>query len=70
MNRAKEVLTRYPNSPATRDALQILVQGYDAMNMKQLRDDAQRVLDKNFPKPAAAAVDQTGAAGENIGVPR
>ena len=50
VNRAKEVLTRYPNSPATRDALQILVQGYDAMGMKQLRDDAQRVLDKNFPR--------------------
>lgn len=54
VNRAKEVLTLYPNTPSTRDALLILVQGYDAMGMKQLRDDAQRVLDKNFP-PAAPA---------------
>ena len=54
VNRAKEVLTLYPNTPATRDALLILVQGYDAMGMKQLRDDAQRVLDMNFP-PATPA---------------
>ncbi|HEY4697921.1 MAG TPA: outer membrane protein assembly factor BamD [Gallionella sp.] len=53
VNRAKEVLTQYPNSPATRDALLILVQSYDAMGMKELHDDAQRVLDKNFPQDAA-----------------
>lgn len=54
VNRAKEVLTLYPNAPSTRDALQILVKSYDAMGMKQLRDDAQRVLDMNFP-PAVSA---------------
>jgi outer membrane protein assembly factor BamD len=70
VNRAREVLTRYPNSPSTRDALQILVQGYDAMNMKQLRNDAQRVLDKNFPKDTAAAASQTNTADENIGIPK
>ena len=68
VNRAKEVLTRYPNSPATRDALQILVEGYEALGMKQLRDDAQRVLDKNFPKTAAPAPGQTGAAGVDSGM--
>ena len=55
VNRAKEVLMLYPNTPATRDALLILVQGYDAMGMKKLRDDAQRVLDKNFPQSASSA---------------
>ena len=50
VNRAREVLTRYPNSPATRDALLILVKSYDAMGMKELRDDTQRVLDLNFPQ--------------------
>lgn len=54
VNRAKEVLTQHPNSPSTRDALLILVQAYDAMGMMQLRDDAQRVLDKNFPQNTAA----------------
>jgi len=53
-NRAKGVLTDYPQTPATRDALQIMVQSYDAMGMKDLRDDAQRVLDKNVAKDGAA----------------
>ena len=55
VNRAKDVLTQYPNSTSTRDALLILVKGYDAMGLKQLRDDAQRVLDKNFPQSAPAS---------------
>jgi outer membrane protein assembly factor BamD len=55
VNRAKEVLTQYPNTPAIHDALLILVQGYDALGMKELRDDAQRVLDKNFPRAASPA---------------
>ena len=59
VNRAKEVLTLYPNTPATRDALLILVQGYDIMGMPQLRDDAQRVLDKNFPT-VATSTNQSG----------
>jgi outer membrane protein assembly factor BamD len=49
VNRAKEVLTLYPNTLSTRDALIIMVKGYDAMDLKSLRDDAQRVLDINFP---------------------
>lgn len=58
VNRAKEVLTQYPNSPATRDALLILVKSYDAIGMKDLRDDAQRVLGKNFPGGADAPVNK------------
>jgi outer membrane protein assembly factor BamD len=58
VNRAKEVLTLYPNTPSTRDALLILVQGYDAMGMTLLRDDAQRVLDMNFPRTTAALTDR------------
>jgi outer membrane protein assembly factor BamD len=49
VNRAKEVLTEFPNTPSIRDALLILVKGYDAMGMKKLRDDAKRVLEMNFP---------------------
>jgi outer membrane protein assembly factor BamD len=55
VNRAKEVLTQYPNTPAIHDALLILVQGYDDLGMKELRDDAQRVLNKNFPRAASPA---------------
>ena len=54
-NRAKGVLVDYPQTPATRDALQIMVQAYDAMGMKDLRDDAKRVLDKNVAKDGAIA---------------
>jgi outer membrane protein assembly factor BamD len=55
VNRAKEVLTQYPNTPSIHDALLILVKGYDALGMKKLRDDAQRVLDMNFPKSTSRA---------------
>ena len=50
VNRAKDVLTQYPNTPSVHDALKILVQGYDALGMNKLRDDARRVLDLNFPE--------------------
>lgn len=50
VNRANNVLQEYPQTPQTRDALQIMVQAYDAMGMKELRDDAQRVLDLNMAK--------------------
>jgi outer membrane protein assembly factor BamD len=52
-NRAKQVLIDYPETPQTREALQIMVQAYDAMGMKTLRDDAQRVLDLNVAKDGA-----------------
>jgi outer membrane protein assembly factor BamD len=50
-NRAKTVLTTYPNSPQTRDALRVLVVAYDAMGMNDLRDDAKRVLQANGEDP-------------------
>jgi len=49
-NRAKGVLTDFPQTPQTRDALQILVKAYDAMGMKELRDDTQRLLTLNIAK--------------------
>ncbi len=46
-NRAQGILSLYPNSPSTREALEIMVQSYDAMGMTQLRDDTKRVLAGN-----------------------
>ena len=46
-NRAKGVLIDYPQTPQTRDALQIMVKAYGAMGMNDLRDDAQRILNRN-----------------------
>jgi len=49
-NRAKGVLIDFPQTPQTLDALQILVQAYDAMGMKDLRDDTKRILALNETK--------------------
>ncbi len=67
VNRAQGILTQYPNSPSTRDALNILMQAYDAMGMTDLRDDARRVLEKNSGTPASPAGDETPAGGAKSG---
>ena len=50
INRAQTAVTDYQNVPAAEEALYILVQSYDALGMAQLRDDAKRVMEKNYPK--------------------
>ncbi|HQS99577.1 MAG TPA: outer membrane protein assembly factor BamD [Thiobacillus sp.] len=49
-NRAKEVLKTYPEAPAVEEALAVMVIAYDKLQLKELRDDAQRVLALNFPE--------------------
>lgn len=58
VNRAQNILKTYPNSPATRDALGVMVQSYDAMGMTQLRDDTQRVLTQNGGAAISLLSDQ------------
>jgi len=48
--RAKYVIEHYPGAPATEEALGIMVRAYDELGMPGLRDDAQRVMEKNFPE--------------------
>lgn len=48
-NRAQDAITRFPSSPTHREALEIMVEAYDRMGVPQLRDDAKRVLAKNYP---------------------
>jgi outer membrane protein assembly factor BamD len=48
-NRAQDAITRFPNSPVHRQALDIMVEAYDRMGMPELRDDTRKVLAKNFP---------------------
>jgi outer membrane protein assembly factor BamD len=55
INRAQVAITDYPGVPAVKEALEILIKSYDAMGMKDLKADSQRVLDKNFPSVAPAA---------------
>ena len=48
-NRAQYAVKAYPDVPATEEALFILVKAYEKMGMDGLRDDAERVMRKNFP---------------------
>ena len=50
INRAQVAITDYPGVQANKEALQILVKSYDALGMKELKADSQRILDKNFPE--------------------
>ena len=49
-NRAQQAVTDYRDVPAIEEALFILYKSYDALGMDQLRDDAKRVLEKNYPQ--------------------
>ncbi len=49
VNRAQNVLQRYPQAPATQDALEISVEAYEKMGMTELANSSRRVLEKNFP---------------------
>ncbi len=51
-NRAKESVLEFPQTASTPEALSIMVSAYDRLGLTLLRDDAQRVLDKNFPTSA------------------
>ncbi|MDE2599744.1 MAG: outer membrane protein assembly factor BamD [Rhodocyclaceae bacterium] len=48
-NRAQSAIKNYPDAPANEAALAIMVKSYDALGMTDLRDDAERVMRKNFP---------------------
>ena len=48
-NRVQYALKTYPRAPANEEGLVIMVTAYDALGLKDLRDDAERVMKKNFP---------------------
>ncbi len=60
VNRAQYVLQNYPETPAIEEAMFLLVKAYDALGMKELRDDADRVMRKNFPNSTFLAGTQDG----------
>jgi outer membrane protein assembly factor BamD len=47
--RAQTVVREYNQAPAVEEALLLMVKSYDALHMPDLRDDAERVLKKNYP---------------------
>ena len=48
-NRSKYILNNYQNTPSVKEALQIMINAYTKLNLTKLANDAQRVLDKNYP---------------------
>jgi outer membrane protein assembly factor BamD len=50
VNRAQTAIKTYPDAPANEEALFVMVKAYDLLGMNDLRDDAERVMRKNFPK--------------------
>ncbi|TAK67153.1 MAG: outer membrane protein assembly factor BamD [Betaproteobacteria bacterium] len=52
VNRAQYTLLNYAQAPAVEEALFVMVKAYDALGMSDLRDDADRVMHKNFPDSA------------------
>ena len=54
VNRAQDAITKFPSSPSNREALEIMVEGYDRMGLQELREDARKVLARNFPSDPKA----------------
>jgi outer membrane protein assembly factor BamD len=54
-NRAQQAVQEFQYSPSAEEALVIMVQSYDRLGLTELRDDAQRVLAKNFPNSRFAS---------------
>ena len=48
-NRAQTVVTDFQGVPAAEKALYIMYLSYDKLGLPELRDDAKRVLDLNYP---------------------
>lgn len=64
-NRAQQTVQEFQTSPATEEALAILVRSYERLGLTELRDDAERVLRQNFP-----ASDHLGSAGGGLERPK
>ena len=62
INRAQDAITRFPNSPTHREALEVMVEAYDRMGTTDLRDDAKKVLAKNYPADKLALEGQNRSA--------
>ena len=50
INRAQSAIADYREVPAVEEATYILYKSYDALGMKDLRDDTRRIMEKSYPK--------------------
>lgn len=51
-NRAQQAVAEYPQAPATEEALYLMMASYEKLELKPLRDAAERVLRQNHPQSA------------------
>jgi outer membrane protein assembly factor BamD len=65
-NRAKDLITNYPDTEMTKPALEIMVQAYDKMNLTDLANHARQMQAANYhvdtvvtPQPAATVTDSS-----------
>lgn len=54
-NRARYALEHYPRTQAIPDALAVMARAYRALGLRDLADDALRVLELNYPRHAGLA---------------
>ena len=59
-NRAQTAVAEFPQSPAVEEALAIMVQSYEKLDLATLRDGADRVLRTNFPNSRFIAGNSAG----------
>jgi len=57
-NRAQSAVREFERAPSAEEALNLMVQCYDRLGLEKLRDDAARVLSKNFPGSRYVANNQ------------
>ncbi len=60
VNRAQTVITDFEGAPAAEEALYLLTLSYDKLGMTDLRDDARRVLETNYPNSRFVAEGYQG----------
>lgn len=48
-NRAQQMVSEFAQSPSTEEALAIMIESYERLELTSLRDGAERVLQLNFP---------------------
>ncbi len=69
-NRAQDVVSVYRQTPATEEALNLMVISYDKLGLVELRDDALRVLERTFPQSRfLEAARRTAAANPSRALP-
>jgi outer membrane protein assembly factor BamD len=54
-NRAQQAVAEFPQAPAAEEALYLMMASYEKLDMKALRESAERVLRQNYPQSAFLA---------------